>query len=281
MDGQPRPVTTGTSCQADPEHRRYAGARPVRAGAGVGCPLFGSFLWASRERNPHRAECSNQSSEHHRCGILSVVGHSSTPKTAPQCQGFRALQQTAHEWITENARVPLVPAKGTKAKVPTGGLARLRRTRCPDRASCSGYAPTRRPCRDGACSTSCLAPPARAARSGHPSRAQGLARRCAASPQRLRCREATSRMESPAPAPEERLRTGGGWPWTASQGLSRQGRRVRPTPSTGATQGPGPSGPARVWGALSLVPFSGQAEKGTRTGQSAQTRAQSITGAES
>ena len=57
-----------------------------------------------------------------------------------------------------------------------------RRPRYPDRASCSGYAPTRRPCRDGACSTSCLAPPARAARSGHPPRAQGLARCCAASP---------------------------------------------------------------------------------------------------
>ena len=42
----------------------------------------------------------------------------------PFRQGFRALQHITHEWITENARVPLVPAKGTKAMVPTGGLVR-------------------------------------------------------------------------------------------------------------------------------------------------------------
>ena len=43
----------------------------------------------------------------------------------PFRQEFRALQNITHEWITENARVPLVTAKGTKAMVPTGGLARL------------------------------------------------------------------------------------------------------------------------------------------------------------
>ena len=78
MDGQPRPVTTRTSCQADPEHRRYAGARPVRAGAGVGCPLFGSFLWASRERNPHRSQRSVRSASSHGCGTMSIFGHSAT-----------------------------------------------------------------------------------------------------------------------------------------------------------------------------------------------------------
>ncbi|MHA7833604.1 MAG: hypothetical protein ACX94A_03875 [Algiphilus sp.] len=46
-------------------------------------------------------------------------------------QGFRALQHIAHEWITENARVPLGPAKGTKVMVPTGGLGRLTPTQVP------------------------------------------------------------------------------------------------------------------------------------------------------
>ncbi len=78
MDGQPRPVTTGTSCQADPEHKRYVGARPARAGAGVGCTLFGSFLWASRERDPHRSQRSVRSASNHGCGTMSIFGHSAT-----------------------------------------------------------------------------------------------------------------------------------------------------------------------------------------------------------
>ena len=90
----------------------------------------------------------------------------------PQWHGFRALDHHAEVATKENARVPLVPAKGTKAMVPQGGLPRLHRDRYPDRTPCSEHALTRRPCRGSACSTSCLASPARAARSGHPSKAR-------------------------------------------------------------------------------------------------------------
>ena len=66
MDGQPRPVTTGTSCQADPEHRRYVGARPDRAGAGVGCGLLVTFLSHNRK--------VTRTGQSHQTGAPTITG---------------------------------------------------------------------------------------------------------------------------------------------------------------------------------------------------------------